>query len=577
MLGLLAGLLTAWVERTLIGAEGADFELSIVERCLLAGRAIWFYLDKLFWPTGLIFIYPRWHVSQAVWWQYLFPAAALLLLAGCWTLRRRWRGPLAGLLFFVGTLLPALGFCNVFPFIYSFVADHFQYLASLGVITLVAAGVTLLLRRERLWNHPVGYAVCLVLLVSLGILTWRQNRMYSDIDSLYLTTIARNPDCWLAQNNLGLALANRGQFDEAIGHYQKVLEIKPDCVEALDNLGVALFDRGRLDEAMAQYRKAMELKPGYAGAYNNLGLALASRGQIDEAIAHYRKATELKPAFADAYNNLGIALAGRGQVQEAIGLYQKVLELNPYFAQAHHNWALALASVGRLDEAAAHYQQGLKINPHDAKAHFLLGRTLAGLRRIDEAIAHYRRALEIEPGYAEAHANLGNALLSLGQRDQGLKHLRKVVEISPADAVPRNNLGVVLATQGRFDEALLQFQQALQIQPDYAEARKNLAWLRATCPEASLRNGVEAIEHARRADQFCGGKRVDVLNVLAAAYAEAERFPEALTTARKALDLATRQKAQAWADVLRKQIALYEAGKPYREMPSASPPAPSKP
>ena len=149
VLGLLAGLLTAWVERKLIGAEGAAFDLTIVERCLLAGRAIWFYLGKLFWPTELIFIYPRWQVSQAVWWQYLFPAAALLLLAGLWALRRRCRGPLAGLLFFVGTLLPALGFCNVYPFLYSFVADHFQYLASLGPITLAAAGVALLFARWR--------------------------------------------------------------------------------------------------------------------------------------------------------------------------------------------------------------------------------------------------------------------------------------------------------------------------------------------------------------------------------------------------------------------------------------------
>ncbi len=145
-----AGLFTAWVERNLIGAEGAAFELTIVERCLLAGRAIWFYLGKLFWPTELVFIYPRWQVSQAVWWQYLFPAAALLLLAGCWALRRRWRGPLAGLLFFVGTLFPVLGFCNVYPFLFSFVADHFQYLASLGVITLVSAGVALLLQRWAL-------------------------------------------------------------------------------------------------------------------------------------------------------------------------------------------------------------------------------------------------------------------------------------------------------------------------------------------------------------------------------------------------------------------------------------------
>jgi tetratricopeptide (TPR) repeat protein len=125
-----------------------------------------------------------------------------------------------------------------------------------------------------------------------------------------------------------------------------------------------------------------------------------------------------------------------------------------------------------------------------------------------------------------------------------------------------------LASQGRFDEGLAQFRRALQIQPDSLETQKNLAWLRATCPLASLRNGGEAIEHARRADQLCGGKRADVLDTLAAAYAEAGRFAEALSTARKALDLATRQKDRAMADLLRTRIALYEVGKPFHEPPS---------
>ena len=175
VLGAAAGVFTAWVERKLIGAEGAAFELSLIQRFLLGGRAVWFYLGKLLWPAKLLFIYPRWQLSQAVWWQYLFPAGALLLLAVLWGLRGRWRGPLAGLLFFVGTLFPVLGFCNVYPFIYSYVADHFQYLASLGIITLVAAGAALLLERWRLWRRPAGNVLCLALLATLAGLSWRQS------------------------------------------------------------------------------------------------------------------------------------------------------------------------------------------------------------------------------------------------------------------------------------------------------------------------------------------------------------------------------------------------------------------
>jgi tetratricopeptide (TPR) repeat protein len=361
VLGLMAGLFTAWVERKLIGAEGAAFELTIVERCLLAGRAIWFYLGKLFWPTELIFIYPRWQVSQTVWWQYLFPLAALLLLAGCWVLRRRWRGPLAGLLFFVGTLLPALGFCNVFPFLYSFVADHFQYLASLGVITLVAAGASMLLRRWGLWNHPVGYAACLTLLVSLGVLTWRQSRMYGDVESLYLATIARNPDCWMAHNNLAVALADRGRLDEATAHYQQAVKIKPDFAEGHYNLGVVLLRQGRLDEAMARYRKVLEIKPDDAGAHYSLGNALANRGRLAEAMAQYRKSLEIKPDHVEALNNLAAAFARLGRLDEAIAHYQKAVEIKPDYIRAHYNLGGVLAARGRFDEAVAHYRTALEL------------------------------------------------------------------------------------------------------------------------------------------------------------------------------------------------------------------------
>jgi protein O-mannosyl-transferase len=147
--GAASGAVTALVERKFIGAEGADFEFSVLERVLIAGRAFWFYLGKLVWPKDLIFIYPRWHINQTVWWQYLFPLAALGLLLALWLLRRRWRGPLAAFLLYGGTLFPALGFVNVYPFLYSFVADHFQYLACVAPLTLAAAVIATSISREN--------------------------------------------------------------------------------------------------------------------------------------------------------------------------------------------------------------------------------------------------------------------------------------------------------------------------------------------------------------------------------------------------------------------------------------------
>jgi tetratricopeptide (TPR) repeat protein len=394
-LGAVAGVFTAWVERKLIGAEGAEFALSIGERCLIAGRAIWFYLGKLFWPAELIFIYPRWQVSPAVGWQYLFPAAALLLLVGLWAARRRSRAPLAAALFFIGTLFPALGFCNVFPFVYSFVADHFQYLASLGVITLVSAGAALLLGRWRLWSHPVGHVLCLALLVSLGALTWLQSRMYAGVDTLYRTTIERNPACWMAYNNLGVTLKSQGKLDEAMACFRKSIEFKPENVQAYNNLGMALQFRAQPDEAQVCYQKALRINPRFCDAYNSLGNLFLARGRFNEAMANYQKALRIDPRHAEAHNNLGAALASRGRFDEAIDHFQKSLESKPDNVEAHNNLGTALANRGRIDEAITHFQEAAELNDNNVDAHNNLGIALASRRQTDAAVAEWRKALEL--------------------------------------------------------------------------------------------------------------------------------------------------------------------------------------
>ncbi len=448
-IGVVAGVFVSWVERKLTGAEGPDFELSILQRCLLPGRVIWFYLGKLCWPADLHFIYPRWEINPGVWWQYVFPLALLMLVGVLWWLSRWWRGPLAGLLFFAGTLFPVLGFLNVLWFCLSYVADHFPYLANLGIIALVAAGATLLSARGGQWRRLAGYAFSLGLLTVLAALTWRQSQMYTDLETLCRTTIERTPACWVAHKNLGLILAERGQVDEAIVQYRKAVEIKPDYAEAHYSLGVVLARRGQVDEAIAQYQKAVEIKPDYAEALNNLGLALAQCGRLNEAIAEYQKAVEINPDYAEALDNLGNALAGCGRIEEAIASYQKAVEVNPDYAEAYSNLGLALAGRGRVEEAIANYRKALESKPDSAAVHNNLGLALAGRGEIDEALGHYRQALALEPKYAEAHNNLANALANRGQIDEAMVHYRKALEAKPDYAGARRNLEIV---QSRWEE-----------------------------------------------------------------------------------------------------------------------------
>jgi protein O-mannosyl-transferase len=410
ILGAAAGLSTVWVERSLVGAEGAEFDLSPIERCLIAGRALWFYAGTLLWPVNLVFIYPRWRVSHGTWWQYVYPVAAMAVFAVAWSLRRRSRGPLAGMLYFAGTLFPALGFFNVYPFLFSFVADHFQYLASLGLITLAAAGLARLLERRRRWGRPVANVICLAVLSTLALLTWRQSHVYADVESLYRATIAGNPESWMAHNNLAGALIARGAVDEAVEHVEKALALKPDYAEARNNLGLALASRGRLDEALAQYRKALELEPAYAEARNNLGFLLARRGQVDEAIAQYRRALEIDPGLARAHYNLAEALTAREQTDEAAVHLRMALALRPEYAEAHNSLGVILAERGKVNEARDQFFKAVELNPQYADARNNLGIVLARSGRLDEAIVHFQKALQDDPLSTEIRNNLRAAL-----------------------------------------------------------------------------------------------------------------------------------------------------------------------
>jgi tetratricopeptide (TPR) repeat protein len=304
---------------------GGDWVPSFLERFQIAGRAVWFYLGKLVWPHPLMFIYPRWHPGSwgVAGWTWLI--AIVALLAVLWAFRDRiGRGPLACALFFGITLGPALGFVNFYPMRFSYVADHFQYLASIGPLVLAGA----LAARKKL--VPAAGAVLFV----LAALTWRQEAAYKDEVTLWQRTLATNPNVFIAQNNLGGMLLARGHVDEAEPYFHKAIALEPSYPEGYDNLGIVLHDRGRIDEAIESYRKAVALDPRYPVAHNNLGISLAAQGQLDDAIAEFREALRLNPAFPKARLNLGIALVKTGDLASAIPVLEEAVRLAPGDAAA---------------------------------------------------------------------------------------------------------------------------------------------------------------------------------------------------------------------------------------------------
>ena len=312
------GLFTAWVEHHIIGAEGAEFDLGAIERLLLAGRVVCFYFWKLIWPVDLIFNYPHWDVSAGAAWQYLFTGGLVALTALLWWIRSRSRAPLTSLLIFGGSLFPVLGFFNVYPFRYSYVADHFQYLASLAIIVPVAAMLSGLRQRAPTAVGRRAVRLGVVALVAvLAVLTWQQSHMYRDAETLYRVTIDRNPDSWMAHNNLGRILS-RGtrRMPEAIPHFEAVLRLKPDHARAHYSLGVDEYLTGRARDAVPHFEQVLKLEPGNvlltANSHLLLGKILMNMpGRLPDAVRHLQEAARLRPNDAEARDALSAALLER--------------------------------------------------------------------------------------------------------------------------------------------------------------------------------------------------------------------------------------------------------------------------
>jgi protein O-mannosyl-transferase len=282
-----------------------------------------------------------------------------------------------------------------------------------------------------------------------------------------------------------------------------------------------------------------------------------------------------------AHNGIGIGLFQRGDVDGAIVRYQKALDIQPGYAEAHNDLGIALAQKGQLDKAIAEFEEALKIHPNEAAVENNLGTALLQKGQVDQAMALFQKVLEIQPDYADAHHNLGTALLQKGRVDDAIVKFQKTLEIRPDDAPAHNDLGRALLQKGRVDEAIAQFQKALEIRPDFPLAQNNLghtAWVLATSPQASVRNGARAVELAQQAERLSEGRNPVILGTLAAAYAEVGRFTDAVATAQQALQLANAQSNAALANALQQHIGLYQAGLPFHGTSSTNaPPSSGKP
>jgi tetratricopeptide (TPR) repeat protein len=293
------------------------------------------------------------------------------------------------------------------------------------------------------------------LLITLGQTYMINQKMADQGRWWFQAAVAAAPTNATAHNNLGSALLDNGQVEEAIACYHKAIALDPKHAPAHYNLGMALAGKGQVDEAIPFYQKAIELDPKFAPAHTNLGNALMSKGKVEEAMACYRQAIAVDPKYALAHNVLGNALYGKGQHDEAIAFFHKAIELDGTIAEAHYNLGYALAAKGQHDEAIACYRQVITLAPEYAEAYHNLGAILCDIKRdYDGAIACLQKAIALKPNLAQAHYNLGLALFGKGQVDEAIACWRKVIDLDSNYAEAHCNLGEAFKTQGRFAEAL---------------------------------------------------------------------------------------------------------------------------
>lgn len=396
------GLTTVYLEKHQVGASGSEWSFSLADRLLIAGRAWWFYLGKLAWPDPLAFIYPRWTIVSTQLWQYLFPLAAVAVLAGAFVLRKRLgRGPICALLFFSGTLVPALGFFDIYPMRYSFVADHFQYLACLGPLVLAVTAAQWLSRKlDPIVRTMSGWALGGGVLVALAILTWQQAGIYHDPLSLWTDTIRKNPGCWMAYDNLGNELQLQGRTTEALSAYRAALRIDPSYVDARVNAATSLISLGRTDEALTELREAVREDPELVEAQCHLANLLAERQDFLEAARHYRAALELNSRSVAAHYNYGNLLYRCGQLDEAEAQFKAALDARPSHSESHNALGKLDAQRGDTAKAIAEFQQAVESDGRNLVARQNLAEMLSRQKRYSEAIDQLREALRIDPGNA---------------------------------------------------------------------------------------------------------------------------------------------------------------------------------
>ena len=433
--------ITSSVITFLVQKEGGAVSnaLTFPERIANAVISYCRYLYKLFWPEKLSVLYP--HPGHWPTWQITGATIILIAISAVAVMQLKRRPYLfSGWFWFIGTMIPVIGIVQVGI---QSMADRYTYVPMIG-LTMALTWLFCEWFEKSPDPKLLSKFSSVTVLTACAGLTFKQIGYWKNTETLFSHAVKATKDNYLAYNNLGFYLSNRGRMDEAIKNYRESVKIKPNYEEAHNNLGHALAEKGFHNEAIVEYELALKTKPDLIEAHNNLGNALSEAGRVDDAIREYNYVLERKPDHVDANNNLGVALAMQGKLAEGIKHLEKALKINPNSASAHSNLGNAYAVQQKNDEAIMHYRAALALNPDDAKTHNNLGNVLVAQGKLDDAVDHYRTALKLQAENPEAHLNLGIALSRLGKRDEALQQMSEAVRQRPDYVQAQQHLNALL-------------------------------------------------------------------------------------------------------------------------------------
>jgi tetratricopeptide (TPR) repeat protein len=460
-----------------------------------------------------------------------------------------------GWLWFLGTLVPVLGIMQSGN--WPAIADRFTYLPSVGISIMVAWGIAKLFRK---WRYAkIGTAISAsVVLITLLICTRIQVRYWKDDLTLYERALEVTEDNFLMLNNYGVELGKIGKLDLALDNINEARRLKPNFVPAIHNLGRILKDQGKVAEAVEQWQKVLQFDPDHAAAHANIGLVMVQQGEYKQAIEHLNKSLQAKPNSMNLYA-VGHVYQRLGKYNMAIQNYTEAVRLEPDFPHAHFDLAVACSEIGDHEMAVQHYKEVLRIQPDYPGVLNNIGMELKEQGKINQAIEMWKKALDIHPGGYGVHFNIGLAAAEQGDYDEAVERYKKALLADPNWPEVHLNLGWAYAQLGRYGLAIGHYYRLLQLNPDRVDTLRRLAWILATTEDEKFIDPPGAISLAQKACRLTDYREPLLLDTLAAAYAAAGKFSQAVTTAENALRLAQSLQQIELAEKIKERRRLYKA------------------